>query len=51
MTRAYLLADPAHKHLPVKTSTGSLVVTLPASPAGDLATVLCLETKEAAAKK
>ena len=44
VTRAYLLADPARKPLPVKSAGDSVVITLPAAPAGELATVLCLET-------
>jgi lysophospholipase L1-like esterase len=44
VTRAYLLADPARKALPVKSAGDSVAVTLPAAPVGEYATVLCLET-------
>jgi alpha-L-fucosidase len=49
--RAYLLADPARKPLPLKTAGDSVVVTLPAAPVGDYATVVCLETDGAASAK
>jgi len=45
--RAYLLADPTHRALPVKSAGDSVVVTLPAAPVGEYATVLCLETDTA----
>jgi alpha-L-fucosidase len=41
--KAYLLADPGRKALPVKTSGDSVSVTLPASAPGEYASVLCLE--------
>jgi alpha-L-fucosidase len=45
VTTAYLLADPAHKALPItKTATG-IDIQLPAAPLDPVATVLVLKTK------
>jgi len=45
VVRAYLMADPDHKPLPLKTSGDSVSVTLPAKSPDEFASVLCLETK------
>ena len=47
--RAYLLADPAHKRLAIKSSSDTVTITLPMQPPAEYDSVLCLATK--AAKK
>ena len=43
VTKAYLLADPDRKPLPVTQTDGKLVVSLPEKAPDALASVLCLE--------
>lgn len=45
VTQAYLLADPAHKPLPIKQTGGNVTINLPAQAPDPIATVVCLETK------
>jgi alpha-L-fucosidase len=45
VARAYLLADPAQKNLPVKMINGTVTITLPASAPADYDSVLCLKMK------
>jgi alpha-L-fucosidase len=44
--KAYLLADPQRTALPVKSSGGTVLVTLPAAAPGEYASVLCLEVQQ-----
>ena len=46
VTSAYLLADPAHKHLKMKQTADSLDVKLPAKALDPIATVLVLNTSK-----
>jgi alpha-L-fucosidase len=45
VTSAYLLADPAHKSLPIKKTATGIDIQLPAAPLDPVATVLVLKTK------
>jgi alpha-L-fucosidase len=45
VARAYLMADPDKKPLPLKASDDSVSVTLPAKSPGEFTSVMCLETK------
>jgi alpha-L-fucosidase len=44
VARTYVLGDAKRAPVPWRLDGGSLVLTLPARPAGDLASVVCLET-------
>ncbi len=45
VTKAYLLADPAHTPLKISQTGGNLTVNLPDKAPDPIASVLCLETK------
>jgi alpha-L-fucosidase len=49
--RAYLLADPKHRSLPVKKNGDTLTVTLPEKAPGEYASVLCLTMKAGGAQR
>jgi len=50
VTKAFLLADPEHKALVVKQGEAGVTVTLPDKAPDAIASVLCLEIEDAAAK-
>jgi alpha-L-fucosidase len=49
--RAYLLADPKHKSLPIKKDGDTLTVTLPEKAPGEYDSVLCLTTRAGGAQR